>query len=46
MRTPRVTRMLLLLTLAMAMALTGCGVNYHVNPGPRSWPVAPNAPNK
>lgn len=43
MRTPRVTRMLL---LAMAMALTGCGVNYHVNPGPRSWPPAPSAPNK
>ncbi len=31
---------------AMALALSSCGVNYHVNPGPRSWPAAPSAPNK
>jgi hypothetical protein len=42
MRTRRVTMLL----FAIAMALSGCGVNYHVNPGPRSWPAAPSAPNK
>jgi hypothetical protein len=32
--------------VAMALALSSCGVNYHVNPGPRSWPAAANPPNK
>lgn len=32
--------------VAMALALSSCGVNYHVNPGPRSWPAAPSAPDK
>jgi predicted small lipoprotein YifL len=43
MRTLRVKLMLL---IAIVLALSGCGVNYHVNPGPRSWPAAPSAPNK
>jgi hypothetical protein len=34
------------LFVAMALALASCGVNYHVNPGPRSWPAAPSAPDK
>jgi predicted small lipoprotein YifL len=42
MRTPLVKSMLL---VAIALALSGCGVNYHVNPGPRTWPAA-DAPNK
>jgi hypothetical protein len=36
----------MLLWVAIALSLSGCGVNYHVNPGPRTWPPAPNAPNK
>jgi len=32
--------------VAMTLALASCGVNYHVNPGPRSWPAAPSAPGK
>ncbi|WP_281404849.1 hypothetical protein [Methylocystis sp. B8] len=43
MLTPIVKSMLL---LAIAIAISGCGVNYHVNPGPRTWPAAPNDPNK
>ncbi len=34
------------LFVTMALALASCGVNYHVNPGPRSWPAAPSAPDK
>jgi hypothetical protein len=36
----------MLLFLAVALALSSCGVNYHVNPGPRTWPAAPSAPGK
>ena len=36
----------MLLWVAIALALSGCGVNYHVNPGPRTWPAAANPPNK
>jgi hypothetical protein len=43
MRTPLVISMSL---LAIALALSGCGVNYHFNPGPRTWPAAPSAPSK
>jgi len=43
MRTSLVKSMLL---VAIALALSSCGVNYHVNPGPRTWPAAANAPNK
>ncbi|MGD9544612.1 MAG: hypothetical protein AB7F41_07965 [Methylocystis sp.] len=43
MRTPLAASMVL---LAITLALSGCGVNYHFNPGPRSWPAAPAAPNK
>jgi hypothetical protein len=34
------------LLAAMALALSSCGVNYHINPGPRSWPATPSAPGK
>jgi hypothetical protein len=43
MRTQLVISMSL---LAIALALSGCGVNYHFNPGPRTWPAAPPAPSK
>lgn len=36
----------MLLWVAIALALSSCGVNYHVNPGPRTWPAAANPPNK
>ena len=36
----------LILLVAIALALSGCGVNYHFNPGPRTWPAAANPPNK
>ncbi len=32
--------------VAIAFALSSCGVNYHFNPGPRTWPAAANPPNK
>lgn len=32
------------LIFAAALTLAGCGVNYHINPGPNSWPPAPKAP--
>jgi hypothetical protein len=36
----------MLLWVAIALTLSGCGVNYHFNPGPRTWPAAANPPNK
>lgn len=33
------------LLLAIALALSGCAINYHVNPDSSSWPAAkPPAP--
>ncbi|WP_280642569.1 hypothetical protein [Methylocystis rosea] len=42
----RTTLVKLILLAVIASALSGCGVNYHVNPGPRTWPAAANPPNK
>jgi hypothetical protein len=36
----------MLFWVAIALALSGCGVNYHFNPGPRTWPAAANPPSK
>ncbi len=40
----RTTLVKLILLVVIALALSGCGVNYHVNPGPRTWPAAPTLP--
>jgi len=42
----RTTLVKLILLAVIASALSGCGVNYNVNPSPRTWPAAPTAPNK
>ncbi len=42
----RTTPAKLMLFVVIAVALSGCGVNYHVNRGPRTWPAAANPPNK
>ncbi|MGJ0395496.1 MAG: hypothetical protein ACR65U_04630 [Methylocystis sp.] len=42
----RLAALLKSMFLFVALALASCGVNYHVNPGPRSWPAAPSAPDK
>jgi hypothetical protein len=43
-KTPMQSLRLLPLIFAATLALSACGVNYHINPGPNSWPPAPKAP--